>query len=289
MSDPLIPHLLDILARASADSFILGGGLGLNVKRSHVLHEATPTLVPELPEARATSDIDLFLRLAVFVRPEQGQALRAVLDDLDYSPLTPNWQFSKPLDASIAGSDLVVDLLAREPTRDEGVRVRNLRVGSESKAGLHGRETPEAFAVEASPVLIGIQRGGAVVARVWVPHPYAWINMKLRAAHDWLLYDRAPWPLREGQDPPSGKHAFDVILLLAMLTEAERDESKALAEEFREHAVGASIRLEAATLFETEQSLGWTEAKRRTGIDLDHGLLWEVLCDVLGIGDLARE
>ncbi len=283
MNDPVIRHLLDILKIASPDCFILGGGLGLNIKRSHLVYHEVPTLVAELPEARATTDIDLFLKLDVFLKSEQGQALRVVLDELQYTVHTAKWRFGKPFDPLLPGAEVFVDLLARLPNEGESVRVRNRRVGSRSHSGLHGRETPEAFAVEAAPLQVDIRNADGIAARVLVPHPYAWINMKVRAAHDWHRYRNHPWPLGQNQKPPSGKHVFDAALIIAMLTEEELAEARDLAATWRTHPIASDIREEAAVLFGEPTARGWLEARRQNMVD-DHDLIWSAMREVLGIG-----
>jgi hypothetical protein len=65
--DQLLASLLDLLREFDARSIPLtvGGGLGLYLKRRNVESASSPTLFHELPEVRATNDIDLFLRAEV--------------------------------------------------------------------------------------------------------------------------------------------------------------------------------------------------------------------------------
>ena len=286
MTDPLVPHLLDILKNAPPNSFILGGGFGLLLKRQHLVHNRVLTLAESaghvLPDARATTDIDLFLRMELFTEPASGKELRAVLDDLRYRVKEEKWQFVKPLDPLVENRELVLDLLARLPRGDENVKVRNIRVGSDSEAEIHGRKTPEAFAVDYGPVPIDVIDEGRVLGQVFVPHPYAWASMKVRAAHDWLRYTAQPWPLGDNRQPPSSKHAFDVAMIVAMITEEERDTAKQLAAQLRDEVIAAAIRHEAISLFGRADSPGWIEARRYDMFD-DHELIWESLRDVLAI------
>lgn len=286
MSDLLIRHLADIVNRVPENSIILAGGLGLTLKRRSLVRSDTRTLATaagyEIPEARATTDIDLFLRIEMFTRKEDGCQLRQALDDLDYVERTPQWQFEKPLHVSILNQPVVVDLLARRPEEGESVKVKTPRVGTGSGINLHGRETVEAFAVERDPQTIEIVCDGSAVGRVCIVHPYGWLNMKVRAAYDWLLNQRQPWDLRENQKPPSEKHAFDVALIAAMVTETEDHQCLQMAEEFRQHPIAQAIRFEAAELFESPSAQGWREAVRQ-GMLNDHSLIWPRIKEMLGV------
>lgn len=78
---PIVPHLLDLLHAIRDDgiTLTLAGGLGLYLKRAEVVRriqsEGLSTLRPIFPEARGTSDMDLFVHLELFV-----MKLQAVLD-----------------------------------------------------------------------------------------------------------------------------------------------------------------------------------------------------------------
>jgi hypothetical protein len=285
MSDPLIRHLRDLVSVVPPDSVILAGGLGLMLKRRHLALSGTMTLANssnhEHPEARATTDIDLFLKIELFTRPEQGRRLRRALDGLHYIERTPKWQFEKPLNDALPNQFIVVDLLARQPDDSEDVRVRTSRVGSGSGTDLHGHETVEAFAVECKPQNTTILDEGQACGQILTAHPYAWLNMKVRAAHDWLRFQAQPWKLRENQLPPSAKHAFDAALIVAMITEVERDECVQMATKFRDHPVAVEIRTEATELFGSPTALGWREAIRQGMFD-DHDLIWPTLKEMLG-------
>ena len=143
--DPLVAHLVDILNAVPPGSVILGGGLGILLKREHLIHDGAATLAASaghgLPESRATTDIDLFLRMDNFTMPDVGRQLRTALDGAGYTVRTEQWQFEKPLGQGTAGL-VVVDLLARTPDADMGVIASGIRVGSGSGTGIHGRGRP---------------------------------------------------------------------------------------------------------------------------------------------------
>ncbi len=284
MNDLLMPHLLDILSRPASQELILAGGFGMRIKQAHLRESGARTLINKMPTARATQDLDFFLRMEIFVQTERGKAVREVLDELSYTEHTPKWQFSKALRAeATAGEKIMVDLLARSPVSGEPVDVRNHRVGSRSGISLHGHETPEAFAVEDSPMQIPVRgalsTGVEIEASVFVPHPYSWINMKVKAAHDWLLMKQGKLekkPFRE-------KHAFDVYLLTAMLQELELEESEQMAQRYSLNPLAIEIGENAKTLFGARNSLGFREAEQLANSDLDYDTFREGLWGVLGL------
>ena len=123
---------------------------------------------------------------------------------------------------------------------------------------------------------------GAKVGGVSISHPYAFLNMKLRAAHDWHRFGIKPWVLRANQKPPSEKHVFDAASLVAMITEGELAVAAQLAAVWCDHTIAVAIRSEAVTLFGTSTSPGWLEARRQGMFD-DHDLIWPTMKTALGI------
>ncbi len=216
VEDALLPHLLDIVSDPAAEGLILAGGLGIQLKRQYLRDTEARTLITvgELPAVRPTQDIDLFLLIELFLKKERGATFRNLLNGLDYKPNKPNWKFGKPLGSAFpAHVEVILDLMARSPQEDENVKYDDMRVGKKSGTDLHGRNTPEAFAVEDVPLKIDVSGtrtdGMEIDAEVLVPHSYAWLNMKVKTAHDWLTQASAN---------PSEKHTFDVYMLTAMLT-----------------------------------------------------------------------
>ena len=286
ITDPLLPHLLDILADPVSDGLILAGGFGLRLKQEYLRQTEARTLLDQFPPARATQDLDFFLRMEIWLDSEKGEAVRGLLDTLRYRARVPHLKFEKPLSPDAPDERTVkVDLLARTPRADENIPVRRAsdptrhpsRVGSGTGIDLHGGETPEAFAVEDFPTLLQVSgattNGTPIDALVRVPHPYAWLNMKVKAADDWAARPK----------PFSVKHAFDVYLLTAMLTEEEIEQATALAARYSDNPVATEIHDAAARLYDKPTSPGFVEAQRQAGSPLDHEIFWEALQVALGI------
>ncbi len=277
MNDPLTQGLVGILAEPEAAGLILAGGFGLSLKRRHLLETRARTLCPDLPEARATMDLDLFLRLELFGAGDGGRGIIYMLRRLGYLEVTPRWQFRH------SASEVVIDLLSREPGPGSGVPVRGIRVGGGAGVGVHGRLVREAFAVEERPVIVPLAGADAAARCVAVPHPYPWLCMKVRASTDWLRgrtsHGVRPPPLRAA----SPKHAFDACLIVAMVTEAEVAGAWLLAEQYAANPMAAEIADEARVLFGRDDAPGWLEAQRQAHRVFNHALMWPVMAGMLGM------
>ena len=62
----------------------------MRIKQAYLRTTGMRTLLPIVPEARATQDLDVFLSLSLFVQRERGAAVRALLNRLQYTEYTPN-------------------------------------------------------------------------------------------------------------------------------------------------------------------------------------------------------
>jgi hypothetical protein len=287
--EPLLPHLADILAHPASEHLILAGGFGLRVKRAHLLELSAAgkvrTLINDLPEARATRDLDFFLKLEAFVGRQGAETVRAMLNDLGFRVKTgrEHWQFGRPLGGGAEDIEVLVDILARPPDESEAAQVRadSRRVRARGPhATLHGRVTPEAFAVETMPVQLPIvveRDGAAREHRVQVPHPYAWICMKTMAAHDWLRTKDTP-----KARPVRAKHPFDVYLLVAMLTESELEQCGELCAQYTSHAELAKIRAAAVELFGSPDAPGFLQVRAQTA-SAQYAPFLEAYTRVLGL------
>ena len=281
--DPLFSHLLEIASHPASEGVILGGGYGIRVKQVYLREQGARTAISTFPLARATQDLDLFLQMALFLQAERGKALRMLLDQLNYQELTPKWQFSKPFDAAQPDIKVRVDLLSRTPSATEKIRVRHPRVGVGTGINLHSYNTPEAFAVEDAPLRIPISgvlpNGSQVEANILVPHPYASLNMKLKAAHDWLRRERGEMEEKKNSE----RHVFDLYLLIAMMTEAELEEAAGLATRYSSLLVAREICENAKELFGDKDAQGVVGMQRQLKDEINYSLFWEALSRSLRI------
>ena len=275
-NNPLHPHLLDILKSPASEGLILGGGYGLQLKRQHV--KGKKTLLQSIPEVRATMDLDFFLRLELFMDPERERGVRELLDSLNYRPKANHFLFEKPLGEEYPDRFAKVDLLAREPTSSEpNLKLKPPRVGSRSKdVNLHGRHTPEAFAVEESTIKILVNEEPTL--HVHVPHPFSWLVMKTVAAGDWLKTRGT------GQAKPnSEKHAYDCYILTGMITEDELESCREFNDRYKGHAKLQEARELGRHLFCESTSPGYLEACKRANVDLEFEVFWEGYQLIMGL------
>ena len=290
IGDPLMPHLLDILSEAPFADLIIAGGFGIRVKQERLNQITAKTLISPFPHARATGDLDIFLNMDIFEDEELGSEIHRVLTKLGYKVRNFNWQFHKPLGDAFPNRTVKIDLLSRQPVTGEDVPVRPIRgkampsppplkVG---KGLVHGFQTIEAFALDCDltrlPVRGRTTAEEEIEREVMTPHPYTWLNMKVRAAHDWLKMEQGD----KEKKPFAEKHPFDVYVLTAMLMEDEIERCSELATEFANHKVASEIRAEAHELFAMETSPGSIEARRQTEGEFDFETFNEALHEALG-------
>jgi hypothetical protein len=255
LSDFILPYLLDVVTAPESENLILAGGLGLRLKYQWLLEEGTQRLIPGFRDIRATQDMDFFLQMTMFLEKERASAFRDFLRREQYEAVESAkfFHFTK----QVGELEVKIDLLARSPRTSEKVTVSGSRV--KSGVELHGRITPEAFSLDDSPFRLPLKgtksNGESVESSVLVPHPYTWLNMKVRSAADWLKFDK----------PGGQKHVKDVYALTAILTEEELAECRALAERHRENEEAIRIKQDYEELFGSEDSLGRKELMRQVG------------------------
>lgn len=228
--DPLLTSLLDLHheLRATDVPLVVGGGFGLFLKRLHLAAHGTPTLFAELPEPRATNDIDLYLRVDVLADAGRTQALVAALGRLGYAPVeaAKYLQWRRPVAVGGATQEVKLDLLVGPlgPRRAD-LHVKPPRVRPKG-AGvtLHAHQTDEALFLEERPVAVavaGVRTGGEpYAATVHVPEAFPYLLMKLSAFAD----------RKADADKDLGRHhALDAYAVVGMMTEAEYDRARELA------------------------------------------------------------
>lgn len=296
--EPLWPSLVEIAMRPEARNAILAGGLGLRLKRALLIAKGSTTLFDEVPELRATSDLDFLLSLNLWMKadPSTGEltakAFRNMLLDLGYVDALQSWQFKKPMPGRENWA-VKVDLQARLPVDGERdkVKVKAGQVGRKMKVNLSGLATPEAFAVDDLPIEVALSAGGES-ASILVPHPYAWLNLKSAAAFDWLNEIRgliAPKKPLENGDSRRLKHVSDVYAVVGMMTEDELLQAQRLALNYAGHEKAIQIRNAAQELYGKIDSPGSTAIRAHQGGEWaehfveNYEAFWDALRRVLAI------
>lgn len=171
--DALEASLLDLLyeLKETSISLIVGGGYGIYLKQQHVRETGKQTLLREIPAARSTNDIDVFLRTELLADKDRSIELASALRRIDCKTVdtAKYYQFTRKTD--IAGEQRVVkfDLLTGplNPEVDKSkvlIRNRRVRPSGIKKIGIHGRMTEEALGIEQHLVPIsisGVRSNGA--------------------------------------------------------------------------------------------------------------------------------
>jgi len=69
-------YLVELASQPEAKGIVLTGGFGMRVKQNDLKRRGVRTLIADLPEARATSDLDIILSLEFWLEPERGRNFR---------------------------------------------------------------------------------------------------------------------------------------------------------------------------------------------------------------------
>jgi hypothetical protein len=198
----------------------------LLLRREWLEASGTPSLITNIPSARATDDFDVILRLEVLSDSDKRTDFRQVLDTLGYVVVkgAEKYQFIKPGTAMNGGRDVKVDLLARAPEANHpNLRADQRRVRPhQSGSPIHAHVTPEAIAVEDELLVLKLEgkrsNGEITQGAVLLPHPYALLMMKLFAFRDEHQGQKGP-----GREAYARKHAGDLFTITAMITSSEND------------------------------------------------------------------
>lgn len=203
---------------------IVGGGYGLLLRTERIRSSGARTRFAELPGARSTNDIDVFLGAEIISDAGKTVLIRAALDALGYRPVegAEFYQFVLPVVYAGLPRGVKIDLLAApvEGGTEAGVKQDVRRMRPHGSKGLHAHTTPEALTVEdhALPVDVGDADAPLVV---YVPHPFSYLLLKLFALRD---------QLDDGEKGYGTHHAFDIYRTVAMMTAEEWEEAVAMRE-----------------------------------------------------------
>ncbi|MBA3633878.1 MAG: hypothetical protein H0W58_13890 [Acidobacteria bacterium] len=219
--DPLREQLRLLALELQNDSIklILGGGYGLVLKTEYIRRTGVATRFEEIPQARSTNDLDLFLSVEIITSAEKIEKIRDALEKLKFEPVAPFFQFRLPV--VFEGQDLPVkiDLLAAPPETEAErklVKINKPRIRPKRAKNIHGYLTEEAITIEENLLAIDISENEEQPLEIYLPHPFSYLIMKLFALRDRL----------EDEEKDFGAyHAFDIYRIIAMMTESEWNEA----------------------------------------------------------------
>src|SRR5690606_3709977 len=143
-----------------------------------------PTVLRELPEARATNDLDLFLRPELLIESEKLMPLADAIRALGYEvvPSAAKYQFVKNPNGP---GTIKIDLLTgpRNSFRGSDVKADVRRARPAKSVGIHAHPVDEAPTLEVGLLKYALNgrlsSGELFVAEVWLPHPFTYLMMKL--------------------------------------------------------------------------------------------------------------
>jgi hypothetical protein len=228
--DPLRTCLLDLLyeLRDQDVPLTVGGGFGLFLKRQHLAGRRERTLFAELPEPRATNDIDVFFRADLLMDRASIAALVEAIRRLGYVPVeeAKYFQWKRPVVVGGVAQEVKLDALVGPLGDRRGkLQVNPPRVRPKGKGvGFHAHQADEALFLEDAPIAIELRgnrsTGEAYTATAYVPEAFPYLLMKLSAFTD----------RKADQNKELGRHhALDAYTIVGMMTEAEYDRARALA------------------------------------------------------------
>jgi hypothetical protein len=255
--DPLRTCLLDLLyeLRDQDVPLTIGGGFGLFLKRQHLTEIGARTLFVELPEPRATNDIDIFFRVDLLTDRASTAALVAAIRRLGYVPVeeAKYFQWKRPVLVGRVIQEVKLDALVGPlGDRRTQLQVSSPRVRPKGKSvGFHAHQTDEALFLEDDPIAIEL-RGNlsnqkAYTATAYVPDAFPYLLMKLSAFAD----------RKADENKDLGRHhALDAYTIVGMMTEVEYDRARALADRSRSDPHFARVCDIVSSEFATSASLG---------------------------------
>jgi len=226
--DQLAANLLDLLFELEGRNvpIMIGGGYGILLKRAHLAKTGERTLFDILPEARATNDLDLFLRAELLADLARTKEVREAILRLGYTHV----EEAKYLQWK---REFVVDGVAQEVKIDvlvgplgafrKKLKVSMPRVRPKGTIQFHAHAVEEAVCVEEQPIVVevaGLRSSGAAYrGMVNVPQAFPYLMMKLHAFAD----------RKDEADKDLGRHhALDAYTIVGMMTEPEYARTKQL-------------------------------------------------------------
>ena len=228
--DPLRACLLDLLYELRDEDIPLtvGGGFGLFLKRQDLAERHERTLFVELPEPRATNDIDVFLRADLLTDRASTATLVAAIVRLGYVPVEEAryFQWKRPVVVGGVTQEVKLDALVGPlGDRRAKLQVNPPRVRPKGKGlGFHAHQSDEALFLEDAPIRIELRgsrsTGEAYTGTAYVPEAFPYLLMKLSAFAD----------RKADANKDLGRHhALDAYTIVGMMTEWEYDRARVLA------------------------------------------------------------
>lgn len=263
--DPMREQLTTLAQRLQQKGIklIVGGGYGLILKTEYLLQNSLPTRFPDLPEARSTNDIDIFLSTEIITNTAKSETIRDVLADLGFVPVANYFQF----EVELGHLKVKIDLLAAPVPEAQRklVQIKKPRIRPKSATNIHGFLTEEAITLEEGLVSFNLADEANPI-EVFLPHPFTYLMLKLFALRDRLEDERKDF---------GAYHAFDIYRVIAMQTEVEWEQALRLRDQFTAASVMQEARKIVGKLFSSAEATGILRIRQHarktdTAIGADH-------------------
>ena len=186
--------LLDLLYEVQDTDIklIIGGGYGIYLKTEYVRRLGLRTLLREWPETRSTNDLDLYLRPELLIESEKLKPLAESIARLGYQvvPGAEKYQFVKPGPGGLEAGKVKIDILTGPQSRFQGTRVRTdtRRARPNPSVGIHAHPVDETPTLEEGLLAYRWMENSVQTSlgklRLFLPHPYTFLMMKLFAFRD---------------------------------------------------------------------------------------------------------
>ena len=249
--DPLREQLIKLATELQKEDIklILGGGYGLLLRTEHIRRTEVVTRFKQIPEARSTNDLDLFLSAEIITSAKKTEKVRDAISELGFVPVAKYFQFELPAQYEGLKKPVKIDLLAAKPKTKENlekVKIKKPRIRPHDATEIHGFLTDEAVTLEEYLLPIEISENDKNL-KIYLPHPFTSLVMKLFALRDRL----------DDEEKEFGAyHAFDIYRIIAMMTEEEWNQAVHLGSKYLEDLKIREAGEIVGRLFQEQESLG---------------------------------
>ncbi|HKI35301.1 MAG TPA: hypothetical protein VKA46_25815 [Gemmataceae bacterium] len=224
--DQLTTSLLDLLFELEGRGIpiMVGGGFGLFLKRGHLAATGERTLFDQLPEPRATNDLDLFLRAEVIADLQRTREVAEAIRRLGYEAVEDAkfLQWKRRILVAGVSQEVKIDVLVG-PLGEfrKKVHVSAPRVRPKGRIEFHAHAVKEAIRIEDAPLSVTVAgtrtNGEPYRGTVLVPQAFPYLMMKLHAFDD----------RKDDTVKDLGRHhALDLYTIVGMMTEEEYERAK---------------------------------------------------------------
>lgn len=232
------------------------------LKANHTRRIGAQTRLEQIPIARSTGDIDVFLTTEVITDKNNMAAIRQALDELGYSPVpgAEFYQFYREVTIGGAPRNLKFDFLAApvpgEQAKTVKADVRRIRPRGATETPMHAHTTPEGLSKNICSRWTSARLISPI--EVFLPHPFSYTMLKLFALRDQI----------DNEAKEFGRHhAFDIYTTWAMMTEEEFAQAEDLRKQYAQIGVMPEAVDTANTLFADENAKGMIRLKEHARIE----------------------